>query len=126
METRIKQTIKDTVGIKTITITNKKKESKETKELREKKKEAKKKHEKTRIHDPANKMETLDQYFNTQKQLRNNISQEEIYKIEKKIEELTKACEKDLSEFWKTRKYLLELQNENIYQTIDEEGNITL
>ena len=45
-------------------------------------------------------------------------------KQRKKIEELTKACEKDLSEFWKTRKYLLELQNENIYQTIDEEGNV--
>ena len=119
----IMQTIRETVGIKKIKIgNNNKKESKKAKELRQTKKE------KRKILQEAQKMGinqtriALHEYINAQKNLRECIDEDEKEKTTQTMNRLSKASKMNLNEFWKQNKRILNKGQNELHDTITEDG----
>ena len=119
----ITQTIRETVGIKKIKIgNNNKKESKKAKELRQTKKE------KRKILQEAQKMGSnqtptaLHEYINAQKNLRECIEEDEKEKTTQTMNRLSKASKMNLNEFWKQSKRILNKGQNELHDTITEDG----
>ena len=123
LQNRIVETIEETVGIKTITISNNKKwEPPETKELRKNKREARRKLNLAIKKNSIQKQEALNNYQDAQWKLKTNITQNEAKRTKDAIEKLTKACQKDMNEFWKQRKKMLGKSDDSMVETLTEDG----
>ena len=123
-QTRIMDTIEQTVGIKTITINKDKKwEPEETKKRRQQKKEAKETLNKAIRTQSDNKQPALSNYLDAQWRLRESLNEHEKKSTEEKINKITKACENNMNEFWKLRRKMLGKNDHSMYNTLSEEGD---
>ena len=119
IENMMTEALKRSVGSRTINISDecKPREPEQIRNLRKKKREKRKIFENS---DPNLRRESLNEYYEAQRQLRTAIEEEEKQKIRKTIAEITNS--KDKNAIWKVRRKLLGKKRID-FDTVDEDGN---
>ena len=120
LEKAIVEALEESIGKKTVTITEheKPRETSQVKELRKRKREKRKELE---YADPSDKKEKLQEYYAAQTNLRKAIEDCEKDKVMKELEEINAS--KDRNHIWKVRKKLLG-KKRTTHETRDEEGQL--